>query len=225
MIAVSELHAWLKGTRPLLALPVDGDAFAVAWNASEDLDGMIELLLLGGQIGLFTIDGVQTWSAHRGAPPSRWLFRLRTPEGRYVRVDVAREIGAPGLRAILPTLPPLAAWRAAADAKDAARDPLAQYLLDRTHRGRPSAAWTSRWGEGDAGLAAAWAASHDSVAMRAVLRATGRTDDAARAQAAVSDVAPPPRQTGLTLDPAPLRRYEAELVAAIRRAVPEPFGR
>lgn len=223
MITVKDLHAWLLGTRPLLALPLD-DAFGVAWSASDDLDGMIELVLAGGRIGLFTIDGVQTWSAGRDAPPSRWLFRLRTPEGRYVRVDVARELGAAGLRAILPTLPPLAAWRAAADAKEAARDPLAQYLLDREHRGRPSPAWTARWGEGDTGLAAAWAASGNCVAMREVLRATGRTDEAARAQAAVSEVVPPPRQTGLTFDPAPLRRYEAELVAAIRRAVPDPFG-
>ncbi|MCB9613169.1 MAG: hypothetical protein H6721_29155 [Sandaracinus sp.] len=219
MTAVRELHEWLTGRRPMIA--VVGDPFAEAWSASDDLDGMIELVLLGGRLGLFEIDATRTW----GMPPERWLFRLRTPEGRYVRVDVQRSEGPDGLRAILPTLPPLAAWREATEATEAARDPLAQYLLDVSHRGRPSPAWSARWGEGDAGLRAAWAVSHDSVAMRGVLQATGRSEAAARAQAAVRTVPSPPRQTSFASpDWSAIRRYEAALVEAVRRAVPAPFG-
>ncbi|MCA9611206.1 MAG: hypothetical protein R3B99_02560 [Polyangiales bacterium] len=219
MTSVRELHEWLTGRRPMIAV-VD-DPFAEAWSTSDDLDGMIELLWLGGRVGVFEIDATRMW----GKPPERWLFRLRTPEGRYVRVDVRRADGPDGLRAIVPNLPPLAAWRDATDATEAARDPLAQYLLDVSHRGRPSAAWSARWGEGDAGLRVAWAASSDSVSMRRVLQATGRDEAAARAQAAVLDVPVPPRgDSFVSPDGEAMRRYQAALVEAVRRAVPAPFG-
>lgn len=223
---IRALCEWLTGRRAMIALTPAADPFAEAWTESDDLDAMIELLLLGGRIRLFGIDGTQTWSDAHGAPPKRWLFRLRTPEGRYVRVDVHRAKGAAGLRAILPALPPLSAWRAASDAIEAMRDPLAQYLLDVEHRGRPSAAWTSRWGEGDVGLRAAWATSTCSLSMREVLRAAGRDREAERAQAAAMRVPLPPRDERrfAPVDEGAFARFEAELVAAVRAAVPDPFA-
>ncbi|MEZ4249828.1 MAG: hypothetical protein R3B99_16480 [Polyangiales bacterium] len=118
-----------------------------------------------------------------------------------------------------------AAWREATEATEAARDPLAQYLLDVSHRGRPSPAWSARWGEGDAGLRAAWAASHDKQRRDAVLQATGRSE--ARHERK-RRCAPSCRHLGKNLvrlpDWSAIRRYEAALVEAARRAVPALFG-
>ncbi|MCB9617095.1 MAG: hypothetical protein H6722_32095 [Sandaracinus sp.] len=61
--------------------------------------------------------------------------------------------------------------------------------------------------------------------MRRVLQATGREEAAARAQVAVLDVPVPPRGASFASpDGEAMRRYEAALVEAVRRAVPAPFG-
>ena len=200
------------------------DPFAEAWRTGTDLDAMIGLLRLGGTIGLFGIEEVSEWTAPQTRTVSRWLFRLQRPDGTYVRVDVKREDGPDGLRAILPAIPPLEAWRRALDADYARRDPLDQYLLDMKLRGRPSPGWTERWGVGDAGLAAAWDASLDGPAMRELMHRLRREPEHAAAQRAFELVEPwPGRSAGRRSPEGWFEVWKVRLAAAIRRAVPQPF--
>jgi hypothetical protein len=196
------------------------DPLAAAWAASDDLDAMIGLLRVGGHIGLFGIDGVQEWRPAHGEPTSRWLFRLRTPEGRFVRVDVTREAGAGAVRTILPVIPAMDAWKEALQGDYERRDPIDQLRLDIEHRGAPSREWEERWGAGEQGLQAAWAASRDSLSMRWLLDWLGHPDVAARAQAALEAVPPPPPSPGYLPVSGALEAWKMRVVDAIRSAVP-----
>jgi hypothetical protein len=204
----------------------DPDPFTTAWLASRDLDAMIALVLLGSRRGVYEVDSTQTWQDSRDAPPSRWLFRLRLPDQRYVRVDVTREQGVDGLRAIVPLLEARSVWVHGLDAAhDAIADPLTQLMYALAASRAPRPQWLARWSEAGDPLAAAWRHSSDSVAMRQLLEMAGRTDLVARAQSEIHDVPMPPPGSGRLITPAMKRAseaYYAQLAEAVRRVVPTP---
>ncbi|APR76013.1 Hypothetical protein A7982_01360 [Minicystis rosea] len=201
----------------------DDDPLARAWVETDDLEGMIELLAIGGQVGLYGLDGRREDLSLGDRRPRRWLFRLRTPEGKYVRVDVTREGGAAALREQVPAIAPYSAWSAAIEAeRDRTVDPIARLLLDLRRIGAADPRWGARWT-----LPSAWRASEDSIAMRDLLDLLGRDDLRAKAQRAIEEGMPPPGPQGLRITSPdqlePYRRaHEAWLVSTIRSAVPEP---
>lgn len=200
----------------------DDDPLARAWAEANEPEGMIELLVLGGQIGLYGVDGRRE-DLDTDRRPVRWLFRLRTPEGKYVRVDFSREGGAAALRALVPAIAPYGAWAAAIEAERArTTDPVAQLVLDLRRTGAVDPRWEARWT-----LPRAWRASEDSMAMRALLEILGREDLLAEAQRAIDEATPPPGPQGTHFTTVgqlePYRRaHEAWLVTMIRSAVPDP---
>ncbi|MFT3774429.1 MAG: hypothetical protein QM820_54410 [Minicystis sp.] len=214
----------VEGLR-LRRLPSRGegdDPLARAWAEAVALEAMIELLAIGGQLGLYGVDGRREDLDSRRRP-RRWLFRLRTPEGKYVRVDVTREGGAAALRELVPAIAPHHAWAAAIEAERSRTvDPIAQLVLDLRRAGEVDPRWEKRWT-----LPSAWRASEDSMAMRALLELLERDDLLAEAQRAIDEALPPPGPQGVRITTPgqlePYRRaHEAWLVATIRSAVPEP---
>ncbi len=176
-----------------------------AWNDADDVASMIAVLQYGGRIGLLTLDPIET--QERDGRVTRWSFRARRHDGVWVRVDVGPG-EAERLRETVPELPAAGQWRAALERYAAALDPVARLLFDLRRDGKPSRAWEEHWGERRAGLEAAWAASEDPMAMRALLDALG---------VGSVDIEQPPASGGL-VEPS----FGAGLANALRRAIPTP---
>lgn len=179
-----------------------------AWDAADDVASMIEVLRHAGRLGLMTLDPIET--EEREGRVTRWRFRARRHDGVWVRVDVGPDEPA-RLREAVPELPSAAQWEEAIERHVDALDPLARLLFEVRRDGAPSPAWEERWGPARQGLEAAWAASEDPMAMRALLSAMGvGALDLER-----------PRPTGGLL----ASSSRSELADAIRRAMPTlPHG-
>ncbi|MBO6939481.1 MAG: hypothetical protein JJ863_31210 [Deltaproteobacteria bacterium] len=174
-----------------------------AWDAADDVASMIEVLRHAGRLGLMTLDPIET--EEREGRVTRWRFRARRHDGVWVRVDVGPDEPA-RLREAVPELPSAAQWEEAIERHVDALDPLARLLFEVRRDGAPSPAWEERWGPARQGLEAAWAASEDPMAMRAMLSAMGvGALDLER-----------PRPTGGLL----ASSSRTELADAIRRAMP-----
>ncbi len=197
-------------------LPDDAD-FVAGWGGA-DVDAMIEILMLGARRGVYEVDGTTTWG-ERDAPPVRWLFRLKGPDG-YVRIDVSRVDGADGARKCLPALAPRAVWAKGLDkAHDAIACPIAQLLFAIDTRGGPAPQWTAAHPT----LQHAWDAATDSAAMRSLLGRSGRDDVLPAVQTAIYRVSVPPRGDGKLITPASqlaTATYMRALADAVRTVVP-----
>jgi len=196
------------------------DPLALAWAAADDPADMVELLQIGSALKLYTVDGMQT----RGLAGSlRWLFRLRTGEGRYLRMDFTSEQGADGVRALLPEIEPFDAWAAAIEAERAGiADPIALLCWDLRRTGRVDPRWLARWT-----MQSAWDAASDSLSMRWVLELLGLGEVARAAQRAIDTATPPPREhrgewAPMSVLQADMDAHDAWLAATIRAALPVP---
>jgi hypothetical protein len=192
---------------------------------------MVELLRLGAAIGLYEFSDSGTWTNSDGQVV-RWLFRLRTPEGRYVRMDIDPRQGAAGVRKLLPELAPLAAWETAIEAERIGlSDPVAVLVFDLRRLGHSDPRWSARWT-----LHSAWQQTADSQAMVDLLGVLGLPElEAVARHALASEDALPPGRTQQIGCPGPvaivspaevaarertqteIKRWQAE---AIRRAIP-----
>lgn len=198
----------------------DGDPFVEAWRRSDDVEAMIDLLREGAAIGLYRIDSVQTWDGPGG--PTRWLVPMKTPEGRWVRVDVTREGGAEAVRAALPEIARHDQWAGAFDAERSTRDPIEVLVADLKRLGRADPRWAA-----EHSLTRVWRTTTKSLAMRELLEVLGRHDLRERAQEAIGRIPRPPRPSrgdalARDLMQRRLDRWDATLADAIRAVVPEP---
>ncbi len=197
------------------------DPFLAAWRQSRDVRAMIELLDAGARRGLYELDARAMTS--KSGQATRWSFRLRLPDKRFVRVDVDRDGGAMALRAVVPHLAPRAQWLEATLAQhDAIADPIAQLVYALTTLGGVRPDWRERWVSAGGSLQAAWDRTESDHAMCAILERAGRPELLARARAAMETVPLPlPGHAGCDQFHFPTPAEEAErerLHAAVQRA-------
>jgi hypothetical protein len=161
--------------------PDDEDPMARAWASSQDAAEMVELLRIGERLGLYEVS-----SSRPNQSP--WLFRLRTPEGKYIRMEFTDEGGgARNLRALLPELAPYKAWAAALEKqREQCADSVHQLVMDFVRIGAPDTRWLARWT-----LPEAWRACRSGGSMMALLRTLGREDLAEMAHGVILMTPPP----------------------------------
>lgn len=220
------LRAIIDGLR-VARLPArlgDDDPIAAAWAASDDARTMVQLLVVGADLGLYEVSG-QSWSRGRAgegwAAQPRCVFRLRLPDKRYVRVDFTG--GAAELRAIVPTVAPYETWaQAIEDVRERITDPITLLVWDLERRGAPGPRWAARWT-----LDEAWRASRSSMSLRTLLGLGGRGDLQSRVSEEIAVSAPPPKPTTMECfaDEGRMAAYDEELdrfhLAIVRQVVPE----
>lgn len=154
----------------------DDDPIAAAWAASADVPAMVDFLGRGAEYGIYELDGWrrqterEDLTKERWAEHSRWIFRLRLPDERYVRVDFTG--GAAELRAIVPTVEPYETWvRAIEQVRARIIDPMVLLVWDIDRLGAPDPRWAAR-----STLEEAWRGCASSTAMRRLLVLAGRGD-------------------------------------------------
>jgi hypothetical protein len=186
----------LRGAR-LPARLGDDDPIAAAWAASDDVQTMVQLLVVGADLGLYEVSG-QSWTRERAgdgwAAHPRCVFRLRLPDKRYVRVDFTG--GAAELRAIVPTVAPYETWaRVIEEIRERITDPIALLVWDLERRGAPDPGWSARWT-----LDEAWRVSSSSISLRTLLGLGGRGDLQSKVNQAIAAGSPPHRPSLLELE-------------------------
>jgi hypothetical protein len=158
---------------------------------------------------------------------SPWLFRLRTPEGKFIRMEFTEEGGgARTLRALLPELAPYKAWAAALEKQREGAEPISQLLMDFRRIGAPDTRWLASWT-----LPEAWRACQSGDTMMALLRAMGREDLAEMAHRVIQTT-PPPASRASKVDcewgytvadfEADTREHDEWMAEMVRELVPDP---